>query len=152
MSVDLRLVDDDLPEVTELVRGLALVQQRVRTRLQTGVGEWLLDRGAGLPLLQWLEEKAPDASVVAALIRDDLVQIPQVIRAEGWSGTFDVVSRVVRVSGTLIVRDDTQPDTFSALSVALFSSTEGRDAWLFGSSFGARAIPGGPAGLNARGL
>lgn len=70
---DVRLTEDgDLPEYTEHISGLALIEQKIRIRLRTFRGEWMLDTSQGLPFFDWLKQKPIRINEVENRIRAEI--------------------------------------------------------------------------------
>ena len=97
--IDARLGDDmDLQPFNDFVIGDNLVIQRVNIRLRTGREEWVLDITAGYPLLDWAERRGLPVSTVVILVKEDLEQIPGVMRVDP-KGSFDSKSRLFAITG-----------------------------------------------------
>lgn len=102
MTVDWALTPDgDLTVPSRLVRGHDLVLQRVRVRLHTHLGEWILDQGVGLPYADWRARKPIPLQEIVAAVRREIVDTPGVLQDLGVSG--EVAGRTVRVRGTFLL-------------------------------------------------
>ncbi|RAL23044.1 hypothetical protein DL240_09160 [Lujinxingia litoralis] len=97
MFTDVQLVDGDLPEHTRLIEGPELIAQRIRMRLSTFRGEWLLDRRAGLPFLRWRSQRSPPLEAMAARVRDDIASIPGILEVRALRA--EQVDDTIRLSG-----------------------------------------------------
>lgn len=105
MSFDWHLdpATGDLPYSFEGVRKSDLVIQRIRTRLQTHLGEVWEDKRAGLPFSLWAQRKIPELDEVAAYIRREVEGIPGVLRVEGLASSVvedAIVTELTVVSPT----------------------------------------------------
>jgi hypothetical protein len=140
-QVDIGLDPDtgDLPALPALITGIALIEQRIKRRLRTGLGEWFLDpAGVGLPLLVWRQQKPPDLTVIVQRVQQEIRDIPGVSRTENFVGVHDPAARRVTVSGDVFAADGS---VTSAIVTA--TSDAARNAWFF-SIFFSRASGVGP--------
>ena len=104
----LKTVNDDLVfENNELVLvdGLDLVEQLLRQRLQTFLGEWFLDTSLGLPYFQDILVKNPNANVVTSLLKDAILNTPGVIELVSFTPDFDSVNRSLNLSFSVRAND-----------------------------------------------
>mgnify|MGYP000926455643 CR=1 FL=1 len=62
----------------ERVEGLALTAQLVRNRLQTILGEWPPNPELGMPWFDSVFTKAPDISLIQALVTDEIRKVDHV--------------------------------------------------------------------------
>lgn len=106
MSADvfLDLLTGDLPPSFRFATSIELILQRAKIRLETFLGEWLLDQTKGLPYLQWRRFKIPPLSEVLNFTRRELSTIPGVLRTS--DPAIEIVEGVIQVSMTLAVPDD----------------------------------------------
>lgn len=102
---DVGLVDGDLPAFCRLVTGDALTAQRVRLRLLQYPGDWLLDREAGMPWLDWSQAKPPPLAEIEATLRREIETTPGVRRVDELRAAWDVETRRVTVTATAILDD-----------------------------------------------
>lgn len=96
--VDVGLEDGDLPAFCRPISGDALVAQRVRLRLLQYPGDWLLDRQAGVPWLDWSQAKPPPLAVIEATLRREIETTPGVRRVDELRAVFDATARRVTVT------------------------------------------------------
>lgn len=109
MLADIRLTDaGDLPVPGAFVSRGALVAQRVRVRLRTFVGDWLLDGDAGLPWLAWLATKPPPVPVIVQRVREEIASTPGVESVDEVVGAFDPVTRTISITGSATVDDGSE--------------------------------------------
>ncbi len=94
-AVDIGLVDDDLPDVPVLITGLALIEQLIASTVNLFLGEWYLDERVGLPIVEWVTEKAPDVPAIVARLELEVGKIPGVRRTERAVGVLE--GRTIRV-------------------------------------------------------
>lgn len=106
MSADVFLdpVTGDLPASFRFATPIELILQRARIRLETFLGEWLLDQSKGLPYLEWRRVKQPPLDEVLNLVRREIEDIPGVLRTE--QPLIEIVNETVRVELTIAVPDD----------------------------------------------
>ena len=89
-SPDIILGDDgDLPEIPALGAGLEAIEQRVRVRLMTHLGDWPLDTAAGMPYIDWLAQKPPRVQTIGALIKREIEGVEGVSKVTGWRAVQD---------------------------------------------------------------
>src|SRR5690554_2894741 len=97
MAHDIELIDGDLPLVTRRITGVELIAQRIRIRLRTFLGEWLLDRRVGLPFLRWRKRRAPPLASIASRVSEEVRTTRGVLEVRRVRAVQD--GEVVRVSG-----------------------------------------------------
>lgn len=97
----------DLPVVTTHFDGWQLTVQRIKARLRTFLGEWVLDTAVGIPYLLWRQERGPDTTSIAAFIRVELEETPGVIRVESCEAAFTVATRTIRITARVVLEDAT---------------------------------------------
>lgn len=136
MSADVYLdpATGDLPASWRFANPTELILQRIRIRLETFFGEWILDQSKGLPIEDWRKFHQPPLDEVLALVRREVSTVPGVLRTDNPSIRID--SRGSRRRGVIVVEMDIRaPDNDSMrVRVDLFGSglgsteTEGYDA------------------------
>ena len=93
MPYDVKLdANGDIYESTQVVTGDELIAQRIRIRLQTHLGEWLLDTSQGMPYIDWADTLPLPVTEVRQKILDELTTTP---------GVLTVTSLVVDVDNVL---------------------------------------------------
>ena len=97
--------DGDLPIITRHVKGAEVVAQRVKFRLETFEGEWILDTAVGLPYIRWRGEKVVNLNSIGARIQREISETDGVVRIISFSGSFDTEQQIVRFSMQLEVED-----------------------------------------------
>jgi hypothetical protein len=90
---------EDLPAYSRMVSGMAVIAQRVRIRLTTLLGNWPLDRAAGIDWIGILGSKPFDAEAAAATVVLEMVDTPGVTGAANLD--FDQDGDVFRMSCSL---------------------------------------------------
>ena len=131
MSIDIYIdpLTGDLPDTTRSVEGLDLVRQRIRVRLQRGLGEWFLDpANVGLPLIAWRETRPTDPDAIAAGIAAEIQSTPGVLAVADFEGAHDHAARSVTVSGRVQYDDG----TVEAVQVVRAPDTDHNTMWLIG--------------------
>lgn len=125
----------DLPEVGTHTTGADLVRQRVELRLGLHVGEWLEDREAGMPWLDWMQQKPPPLDAIRAKTRDVIGAVPGVVEETELSVTYDPLTRTIRIQGRATVEADASTESIALdLGMSLGNLSVGA---------GVRAIGGG---------
>lgn len=105
-AVDVGLTaSGDLPAEPRHVSGVDLVAQRLALVLRTARGEVVLDRFAGLPLLDWRSRKPAPLVEIDATLRSVISSTPGVVRVSSLTTTHDTATRTVSVDATLMVDD-----------------------------------------------
>lgn len=104
-SVDVGLVDGDLPAFCRHITGDALTAQRLRLRLLQYSGDWLLDRAAGVPWLDWTQAKPPPLAEIEATLRREIETTPGVRRVDELRAAWDATARRVTVTATAVLDD-----------------------------------------------
>lgn len=105
-TVDVELDEDgDLPAFCRVISGRDLIAQRVSIRLKTHLGEWILDPFKGLPFLQWMATKPPDAAAIGAVVRREIETTPGVLRVDDFSSAWTPATRSVEVTATIITAE-----------------------------------------------
>lgn len=94
--------DGDLPAFCYAITGIDLVAQRLRLRLGTFLGDWVLDPTKGLPILRWLGTKPPNAAEIGAVVRREIETTPGVLRVEAYASTWDPATMAIAITGTVI--------------------------------------------------
>jgi len=102
-DVEIDTLTGDLRIPTNLITGPALILQRVRTRLSTFFGEYLLNRFVGLPYLAWREQKPPDEAAIGAVVFAEISTTPGVIRVTSFAVAFDNATRALRIEGDVVI-------------------------------------------------
>lgn len=95
--------DGDLPRITRHSKGSSVILQRVKFRLSTFLGEWVLDTEVGLPFHTWLQQKPPDTEAIGARIRSEILDTPGVSAITRFEAEFleDELRLVFRVALTV---------------------------------------------------
>lgn len=91
----------DLPVFTRMTSGLSFIAQRVRVRTLTHLGDWKLDKSAGMDWLSFLNGQKPaDAEGLAATLAIEWAGTPGVVAVEDLSWD-DATPGTVNISATL---------------------------------------------------
>lgn len=91
----------DLPVFTRMTSGLSFIAQRVRVRTLTHLGDWKLDKTAGMDWLSFLGGQKPaDAEGLAASLAIEWAGTPGVVAVEDLSWD-DATPGLVTVSANL---------------------------------------------------
>lgn len=103
MTIDVLLDSTgDLPNSTVLGRGIDVIAQMIRIRLNQHLGEWFADVRKGLPWIDWKQAKPFPLVDASARIRIEVEQTQGVVRVEDWTESFDPATRRATFSGTAI--------------------------------------------------
>lgn len=107
VQIDALLDDDgDLPEVSQFVTSVELIQQRIRRRLRRGTGEWFLDPdGVGLPLIAWRQQKPPQVAQILSQVQAEIREVPGVIATANFDAIHDTAARRLSIFGDVLVDD-----------------------------------------------
>lgn len=97
-------LDDDLQLVIpmRLIDGPELILQRVRVRLATHAGEWLLDTNAGLPYADWQGATPAPIREMETLILETILRVPGIARLENFAVVLDEATGAFSITGTII--------------------------------------------------
>lgn len=95
--------DGTLAFPMRIISGPDLVVQRVRLRLNTFQGEWLLDARQGIPWIEWISEP-PGLAVIEAFLLRRIASTQGILRVEEFSVTQNDETLVV--TGRLILDSD----------------------------------------------
>jgi hypothetical protein len=105
---------DDSGEIkypVQYVTGIDETLQRLRARLMTFAGEWILDSRVGLDWIRWKQLKAPPVAEIASDIRDEALGLAGVTDAKVQAATFDPASGDAEVIIALVLTDNTDSVT-----------------------------------------
>lgn len=81
----------------DTVSGLVAVAQAVRTALSLFRGEWFLDNTAGIPYFDNILVHSPNLTVVRAIIRAAVLDVPGVAQVSTLELDFDKDARQLQV-------------------------------------------------------
>lgn len=129
MSIDVELIDGDLPALTRHISGTLVVLQRVRLRLLTALGEWILDRLVGIPYLRFIQQKPPNINEIGAFIRREIEAVPGVVSIDTWTPVHDIDARRLTFTAEISVVDE--PDTIEVVVFPLGTVANQSPAVLF---------------------
>ncbi len=122
-AYDIRLDSTgDLPDVGALLTGAELVAQRIRIRLLTWLGEWTLDKLAGIDWRTIIATKPFPLDLVVTLLRREIDTTPGVVRTAIVSAAFGVDTQ----EATIVY--DVTCDDGARLSVSVSPSAVGNRA------------------------
>lgn len=113
----------DIGAITRHITGIPLVLQRVKIRLQTFLGEWILDQTVGLPFLAFAEQKPPDVNGISAVVQATIVSVPGVNRIRSFTGGFNNLTRQLVFDGQIVLDDEQVVETAIVLFPGLGNST-----------------------------
>ena len=90
MSLDVGLdpLTGDLPAFTRHIRDEDLAIQRIKIRLLTFFGEWILDTSAGLDYVGFKQQKPPNVAAIGAIIQTEITATPGVDRVDNFAASF----------------------------------------------------------------
>ncbi|MEL6348039.1 MAG: hypothetical protein AAFV53_33335 [Myxococcota bacterium] len=117
--MDVALENGDLPHVSRYITGPELIAQKIRIRLLTWRGEWLLNQEDGIDYLSLSEQKPPDTEAIADLLRAEILGVDGVVDIDGFTVTF--TGERLSASGTVRIAED----VLSLSAVIPFGSGEG---------------------------
>lgn len=95
MAIDF-LLDSagDLPVVTRMGSGVAVIEQRLELRLRRHLGEWFLNTTLGLPFIRWMESRPAPMAEIAALVRREISTCPGVLAVDSFESAIDTAGAV----------------------------------------------------------
>jgi len=134
MSMDVQLVDGDLPHFTTHIRGPAVTLQRIEIRLRTFVGEWLLDESQGLPYIEWIAQKPTQVDQISDVLRAEVETTPGVISVDSWVATRVKSSRRMSIAASITIEDS--DDTIEAEILPFGADSNGSPAILWSGGQG----------------
>lgn len=97
----------DIPLYATLATGDAVTIQRVRRRLKTFRGEWMLDKSTGLPFIEWSQQKPPDVNGQGAIVLLAITTTPGVELVEDFEAVFDSPNRRVVFTARIVLESGT---------------------------------------------
>lgn len=97
--------DGTLAFPLRILDGPELVVQRVRIRLNTFRGEWLLNERAGIPWIEWISEP-PGLTVIQALLLERIASTRGVARVEEFAVTQAPGSETYTITGNLVLETE----------------------------------------------
>ena len=86
------------------VEGSDAILQRVYIRLKTHTGEWLLNENAGLPWVEWFQEKPTPIDEIKSYLFIELNQTPGVERVD----TVSLEKEQAEINATFILTLETE--------------------------------------------
>ena len=111
---DIQLVDGDLPEITQHMTGIQLTMQRVSIRLQTFLGEWILDTSKGIDYLGLSDISPAPVEAFSAILRAETLAASGVVSISKWVATFDKPSQKISIEGVIETDDGVVQATLSS--------------------------------------
>lgn len=107
MAYDILLDETgDLPNFPQFANGTPITAQRIKMRLQTFLGEWILDAGVGMPYHEWSQMMGIDPDGVALFMRRDVQEIEEIDRSE-FTASMPIGSRHITISGNIFEKNGT---------------------------------------------
>lgn len=114
--MDIKTTNNDFVIVNNnlvLVESREFVQQNLKQRLQTLLGECELDTSLGIPYIEEILGKRRQQSIVENILKDAILSTPGVIKLNSFSLEFAESTRILTVnfevaseSGTIIINDE----------------------------------------------
>lgn len=121
MSRDVALTDDgDIYPQTRYVEGIELVLQRIRIRLNTHLGEYLLDTREGMPYRRWLQTKPAPVNQVRDYVRREIEDTPGVRRVRNLEASLE--GREIRIEADIDF-DESDPTVSTEIQVLTTDGT-----------------------------
>ncbi len=97
----------DIPLYATLATGDTVTIQRVRRRLKTFRGEWMINKLTGLPFIEWAQQKPPQVNGQAAIVLLAITTTPGVELVEDFTSTFDSANRRVVFTARIVLESGT---------------------------------------------
>ncbi len=114
--MDIKTTNNDFVIVNNnlvLVESREFVQQNLKQRLQTLLGECELDTSLGVPYIEEILGKRRQQSIVENILKDQILSTPGVIKLNSFSLEFEESTRILTVNfevasedGTIIINDE----------------------------------------------
>lgn len=114
--MDIKTTNNDFVIVNNnlvLVESREFVQQNLKQRLQTLLGECELDTSLGVPYIEEILGKRRQQTIVENILKDVILSTPGVIKLNSFSLEFEESTRILTVnfevaseSGTIIINDE----------------------------------------------
>ena len=82
------------------------VQQLLRQRLRTFLGEWFLDTTIGVPYFQEIFKKNPNPIAIEAAFKNEILNTPGVLELAEFELDIDSALRQLTVTARMVVTDD----------------------------------------------
>lgn len=115
-AVDVALREDgELVLPPRWISGRELVAQRMRIRLRTFAGDYILDRSQGLAYIEWRGAKITSLDTIRAAVGAELLGTPGVERLAGITAELD--GRTVRLRASVVLTEDTDDSTEEQVAI-----------------------------------
>ena len=101
----------DVQTQNVLVSGAEYAAQKIRQKLLFLQGEWGWDQSLGLPYFQQILVKGPNAALIQALYRQEILKVPGIIAVPEVILSLDTASRLLSVSFSATYQDETGQTT-----------------------------------------
>ena len=106
-NYDLALVNGEL----QIVRGAEAVAQHVVMRLRSFLGEYVYDRGLGVPYQQVIFQRGTSLASIDQILRQVIVNTPGVVEVLDLDLDVDRGQQRLKARGRIRVTDDVVPFT-----------------------------------------
>lgn len=90
---DIIINEDDIMFIDDAER----VAQQIKIQLMTFLGEWFLDTTHGVPYLEQILVKNPDGNIIEAILRSQILKVPDVVSVDDMILTYDPKKRTLEV-------------------------------------------------------
>jgi hypothetical protein len=81
-----------------LIEDKEALQQFLKQRLQTFLGEWFLDSSKGVPYFEEILVKRPQFEAVDSIFKTQILQTPGIINLESFEFDYDGPTRALSLS------------------------------------------------------
>lgn len=89
-----------LNNTISFVTGGDEILQRVRQRLNTFLAEWFLDLSVGVPYFEQVLIKNPNADVIQAIFKREILGTPGIVELLEYTQDLDVATRNLKITFT----------------------------------------------------
>lgn len=109
MSFDIAInpLTGDIYDGSIVVRGAERVIQKIKMRLQRGLGEWILDTNAGIDYVGFFESKASPQAIDALqqAMRFEVSQVKGLLSLEEFNLSYSPTTQTLSISCSGVVQD-----------------------------------------------
>lgn len=78
--------------------GTVATAQRLKQRLRLFLGEWFLDRERGIPFIQQIFVKRPNAGLIDAIFKQEIISDPAILELQEFELDLDPETRVLTLT------------------------------------------------------
>lgn len=98
---DIAIVNGDFV----LVSGVAETVQFLQQSLRLFLGEWFLDETRGVPWLDQIFVKNPDAVLIDSTLKTFILSLPGILQLTAFDLLYDSNARTLTITGSIVALD-----------------------------------------------